>query len=545
MYLNNFHILGGGRLKSYLNVSDILQRKHFENIEVIAGKDGLNRLVKWVHIVEVTNIRNLLNGNELILSTGVAWRDNDNLFVSLLNQLIEAQASGLCVEIGTYTSNIPSKVIEIANQFHFPIILFHQEVPFVEITQDIHTLLINQQYEIISNLENYSQLLNKKLLTIKHSNEILKFVHQYLQTYVMIIFTNHRRTVYPKVSTLEEEQMLNDIEKNVRSASSLEVSINLLGSQYANLVLYSRNRLLTEYDQLILDRTATALAQFFIRELYVAEKRRVEETVWIKGWLEGEQNAESVSDFLSFHLPLLKPKGAFVCLYKFVSIERYPNITYFKLQFRSILEQRGFSFFTIEKRNTMIFIVLDERMRDTWKQRMKEGITFLLESESQLGKAAMNPQIIVGKYVQDVVNIHQSYQTAIEALRIKEGLKHSDDYYFYDDLHIYRLISLLNQQSDLYELILEYLEPVISYDKKYNGKLMDTLKMYLQCNGSKQETAKKLFIVRQTLYHRLQKLEVLLGYDFMKHEKRLVIEFMVMSYDFLQVSKQLKAEVNE
>ena len=348
MDLNNSHILGGVRLKSYLNVSDILQRKHFENIEVIAGKDGLNRMVKWVHIVEVTNIRNLLNGNELILSTGVAWRDNDNLFISLLKQLIEAQASGLCVEIGTYTSNIPSKVIEIANQFHFPIILFHKEVPFVEITQDIHTLLINQQYEIISNLENYSQLLNKKLLTIKHSNEILKFVHQYLQTYVMIIFTNHRRTVYPKVSSLEEEEMLNDIEKNVRSASTLEVSINLLGSQYANLVLYSRNRLLTEYDQLILDRTATALAQFFIRELYVAEKRRVEETVWIKGWLEGEQNAESVSDFLSFHLPLLKPKGAFVCLYKFVSIERYPNITYFKLRFRAILEQRGFSFFTID-----------------------------------------------------------------------------------------------------------------------------------------------------------------------------------------------------
>lgn len=70
---------GDMKLKSYITVKDILQRKHFEMIEVIAGKEGLNRLVKWVHVVEVTNIRNLLNGNELILSTGVAWKEKRNI----------------------------------------------------------------------------------------------------------------------------------------------------------------------------------------------------------------------------------------------------------------------------------------------------------------------------------------------------------------------------------------------------------------------------------------------------------------------------------
>src|SRR5690606_38986135 len=92
----------------------------------------------------------------------------------------------------------------------------------------------------------------------------------------------------------------------------------------------------------------------------------------------------------------------------------------------------------------------------------------------------------------------------------------------------------------LQEVVLEYLEPVIAYDKKNNGKLMETLKTYLSCNGSKQETANRLFIVRQTLYHRIQKLEKLLGADFMNHEKRLAIEFMILSYEFLISSKQFK-----
>lgn len=114
-----------------LKVADILNRNHFDKAVVIAGAEGLKRIVKWVHIVEVTNIRNLLNGNELILSTGVAWKDKEDLFISMIEQLIEHQAAGLCLEMGTYMSKIPEEVIMIANQHQFPIIVFQKEVPLL------------------------------------------------------------------------------------------------------------------------------------------------------------------------------------------------------------------------------------------------------------------------------------------------------------------------------------------------------------------------------------------------------------------------------
>lgn len=130
-----------------LKVANILKRKHFENALVVAGKEGIQRIVKWVHVVEVTNIRNLLNGQELILTTGVAWKNDENLFVTIVKQLLEYHAAGLCIEMGTYMSEIPAEVIELANQHQFPIIVFQHVVPFVEITQDIHSYIITQQYE--------------------------------------------------------------------------------------------------------------------------------------------------------------------------------------------------------------------------------------------------------------------------------------------------------------------------------------------------------------------------------------------------------------
>ena len=63
--------------------------------------------------------------------------------------------------------------------------------------------------------------------------------------------------------------------------------------------------------------------------------------------------------------------------------------------------------------------------------------------------------------------------------------------------------------------------------KRKNGELLKTLNIYLQCKGSKTETAEQLHIVRQTLYHRLDKIYELIGNDFMESYKRQAIEVAI------------------
>jgi sugar diacid utilization regulator len=405
-----------------LMVSDILSRKHFEQAIVLAGKEGLNRIIKWVHVVEVTNIRNLLNGDELILSTGALLKDDEALFVSILHQLIETNAAGLCIEMGTYLSEIPAQAIMIANQHKFPIIIFKKEVPFVEITQDIHTMIINNQYRKINDL----------------------------------------------------------------------------------------------------------------RKLFMEEKKRVEEYEWLQGWLEGEHTLDSINEYLLEHG--IKPKSteAVVVLAKLFSFKEKSNqdVTYLKLLFRSVFEQNGFVLFSVEKRNEMIFILLNNRPNKNSKERIKNAIQSIEDSEFLRKKSTAKIFMAAGKFVETLTEIHKSCQTAKETVRIQQEMS-KEEIYFYEDLHLYRLISEMRKHIDLQELVKEYLQPVIQHDQKYNSKLLETLKVYLECNGSKQETANKLFIVRQTLYHRLDKLENLLGKDFMDHEKRVALEFMLLVKDYI------------
>jgi purine catabolism regulator len=529
-------------MKSYITISEILKRRHFESAEVIAGTGGLNRNVKWVHVVEVINIKKLLNGHELILTTGLGWKENQTLFISFLHQLIESNASGLCIEVSSHTSIIPQEIIDVANIHQFPIILFHQEVAFVQITQDIHAVLINQQYQMISDLESYSQRLNKQLLEIKHHEEILRFFQTFLDVQVVALFDEETFFI-PEVPAIERRLLLDEIKTDEHSSlhSIARQPVQISGNQFAELVIISTNRELNEFDLLILDRTTTALAQHLLRVLYVEEKRRMEEAEWMTDWLDGHHSSVDISEHLADVEPGLKLTGGVVCTCKLHYTDQSSTLdgTYFTLLFRSIFEQQGFYVFSSEIRNQVIFILGNKRTVKTWKTRLSEAFKRFEKLDYSQKLKVSSISFGVGKYVNKLSDIHISYKTAKETLLLQDTLTEEGKSFFYEDLHLYRIISLINKHTDLQEIVMEYLQPVIAYDQKYNGKLVETLKMYLACNGSKQETAKKLFVVRQTMYHRIEKLETLLGSDFMSSEKRLAIEFMLLAYDYLNTTENL------
>ncbi|MFI8494843.1 PucR family transcriptional regulator [Peribacillus butanolivorans] len=531
-------------MNTSITIEEILNRRHFNQTDIIAGSSGIKRQVKWVHCMEVTQISHLLNGNELILTTGLGWKDCDSTFLSYLNQLIQCNAAGLCIEIGTRTMAIPQCAIDLADEHQFPIILFHQEVPFVEITQDIHSLIINKQYQMISNLENYSQQLNKNLLEIDHYESILKFLHNYLNVQVILIFNENDIASIPKIKKKITYQMLVEVneEKRTLNKTVLRQPIQVLGENYAELLICSSDRELTDFDSLILDRTATALAQHLLRELYIEEKKMSEESKWLTNWIEGEYSDEAIRERLSYIDPKMQLDGGIVCICK--QHPRYNKSstkldgTYFKIMFRTVFEQYGFQIFSMEIHQHLVFILGDNRSSEDWKGRVTSALDRIMKMDVS-GRNRMSLLTIgFGKHVQKLSEIYKSYETARETLLLQDTLPEENRSFFYQDLHMYRMISLINKHGNLEETVHEYLGPVIEYDKQNNGELMPTLKTYLACNGSKQETSKQLFIVRQTLYHRLEKLEKLLGSNFMRSDQRLGIEFMIFALDYLQNSSR-------
>ncbi|MBT2646989.1 PucR family transcriptional regulator ligand-binding domain-containing protein [Bacillus sp. ISL-34] len=527
-----------------LSVKEILQNKHFASAKVLAGKGGLDRLVRWVHVMEVDSIESLLNGNELILSTGVGWKGGEYTFTSLIQQSIDANAAGLCIELGTYISEIPEAALQLANTYDFPLIVFQKKVRFIDITQELHSLLIKKHYRILTDLEDYSNRLNQLLLSSNPQQRILQLIHEHLKLTVLYITTQGKIEIISKKERAEEEKIIqlfksNNISKHMSVAHQ---SVQALNQTFADLFVFSESGSITEFESLILDRSAIALAQSLLRELYIEEQRKTKEAEWVRRWLEGENSAEQIQKYLSELEPNLKSNTYTVLLCKADNIEKVSSeFNYIKIYCRSMFQQKGIFLLTDIGKNQIIFILINKWKNEDFKRRIQEGIEGLKDSDFLKKYKFSDFGFSVGKFVTNLNEVRNSYTSAKETMNIREKIPNELNSIFYEDLYIFRMVLAAHDQGILNEFIADYIGPVLSQDQQNSGELLKTLKTYLQCKGAKKETAEQLHIVRQTLYHRLEKLYDLIGRNFMDPYKRQAIEVAISAYEYISAS-QSKSE---
>lgn len=389
-----------------LTVRDVLRRPLFKHAKVVSGFKGMDRVISWVHIVEIAKISHLLNGGELILSTGVGWAASKETRISFLKQLMERQVTALCVEIGEYLPQIPNDMIKFTEENDFPLIVFTKEVRFADITRDLHRILHEQ------------------------------------------------------------------------------------------------------------------------------ERKRQHEDVWIQKWLKGMLNEREIRCHLLQNNISPIPTQGVVCMIQ--NNGKPSDLCRLAIKSRTVFNQLNFHSLSTVEQQRVTLILLDNNKRQNWKDRINDGLNSLKQTATSIDHTHIYAG--VGTFVSQLAQFPDSFKNASDTLKLAPLLK-EDGHAFFDELHIYRIISLADQEEKLSQFVKDYLQPLLDYDKEWQGEMLQTLKTYLSCNGAKQETAARLFIARQTLYHRLQKLEELLGGNYMDPEKRLAIEFALYAYEYLQMKE--------
>ena len=526
-----------------LTIKEVLKRPVFQGAEVIAGHDGLSRPVRWVHIMEVTEIGHLLNGNELILSTGIGWKNNPRLALSLLEQMVEKDVSGLCLELGTYVNHLPEELIRFADKHQFPIIIFKEKVRFIDITQDLHRLSIQNQYDLMLRLESASNQFNHLLLAANSFRRILRLIHQYLRVQVAYHSVDGKIEFYPNIDPKLQKDYMEKIkaaQPNLiinSSATSASKPVQAMGRKFGDLIIISE-KVLTDFDYLVLERAATALSLDRMRLLYTEEKKRQKENDWILAWLRGEHSKETIVQFLNELDAKIMADKSLTCLCEIDSSDRDLDLTYYSTLFQNIFMQHGFFPLTSYKRSYLIFVLLNREKEHDYRNRLKQALAQIYENK-QLKKYLNNPFRFAAGKLLPLEKLNESYEQAKKTIYLQKKMNLSQCY-FYDDLYVYQIILQLDRQNELQELVDTYLGPVIQFDQERNGDLLRTLSVLLEVNGSKKDAAERLFIVRQTLYHRIEKIKELLGEDFMESEKRLAIEFALYAHQFLR--KKISAQ---
>jgi Purine catabolism regulatory protein-like family len=162
--------------------------------QVVAGSGGLGARVRWVHVLELADAAHLLQGGELVLTTGVALPAEPALLARYASDLAVAGVSALAVELGRrYVGSLPSALVRAATDSGLTLIAFEREVPFVEITEAVHARIIDAQLEELRVSERLHEVFTELSVAGASTDEIVRQAAILAGRPVILADLSHRR----------------------------------------------------------------------------------------------------------------------------------------------------------------------------------------------------------------------------------------------------------------------------------------------------------------------------------------------------------------
>lgn len=97
-----------------MTCDDMLKIPGMEKMKLVAGQGGIGRIITWVHVIEIPEVIEWVEGGELLFITGVTIKDDKEALLKLVNDINKKKLSGLVINVGPYIKNTPNEVIELA-----------------------------------------------------------------------------------------------------------------------------------------------------------------------------------------------------------------------------------------------------------------------------------------------------------------------------------------------------------------------------------------------------------------------------------------------
>ncbi|MEU2441258.1 PucR family transcriptional regulator [Streptomyces rubradiris] len=495
--------------------------------EILAGADRLGRTVRWVHAGEVPNIASLLKGGELLLTTGYGLGTRPAEQRAFVRTLAERGIAALVVELGPRFGRLPAALVDTARAAGLPLVQLHREVPFVTVTEEIHTEIVNGHYALLQRAEEVHRRCTEALLGGGGVPQVLCILADFSGNPVFLE-TADGRLLYAAGAGPEGADPL-QVWEGLRGphkeapppAGTVLVDVpgggpGTAGSVRARLVLLPVRATPAPVHRIAAERAAGVLAVVLMQARQEEELAARGRGDFLTDLAEGRIAAEDapaqarVLGFKPGDSPLLpvvvrigdtlSPGGGWAVLARAVSEELAA------VGVPALLGVRP-----VEGRVLVLVGLRAEAERTAVADRVAAALRAGVERAGMRRPGSPPPVVVVGVaggWAAASAGLRHAAETATAA----QGLT---DRPWYDArrLDIDLLLWRLRDHPDLAAFVDRAIGPLREHDRRSRPPLLPTLETYLAHAGRKAETARELHLNRQTLYNRLARIGELLGTD--------------------------------
>lgn len=208
-----------------------------------------------------------------------------------------------------------------------------------------------------------------------------------------------------------------------------------------------------------------------------------------------------IDDF-KLNFRLLKEDVCFVSTIQSKDISKLNNI---HVSFQMYTEDTDYKFLSMILNNSIVILTFtNTNLINKAKKFLKSSFVMLNEKYSDVLFLG------VGNTCTSMYDIKYSYEKAVGSISLCSNEKNTIDY---DELGFSRLLLNTIHEEDLNEYATFILGKIKEYDDKNQSFFLQTMEVYILCNGNINKASSQLFVHRNTCIYRIAKIKELFQID--------------------------------
>lgn len=521
-----------------MKISDLLNLPTFSDFKLLAGQSGVNHQITSVNILDNPKAMNWLSPGELIVTSGYFFSESSDALEDFLKSFHQLNIPGICIKPQVYLNPIPELLIDLCNELTIPLI----EIPYGIAFSKILTTVMNLLTEDTNKATQLTLETNTKFLEYGLKGKGLDYLKEKLESLLnqpVIITDSHwvlltKPTTHDFDSLINQEQQLTlfDTSKIVNLPVNLSKSAHPISLQfdsqkngvllplffndvtYGYIIVLQKNQAILQQDYLNLQQAALTIAMEIVHQ---TEKSRIQNKISREFYQKLLHNSADINELKQYDTNFNFDLSYTVFMIDF----KHTQSNYDDLQASynedSLLRHLQLVIETLRQDQLQVihlfkqgnsFIGLIGNVDNHFFTLLHKQLLFYFKSNADIN-------LLIGS-TQPVPNLPKSYQEVRHLIRYlvpnQSDIYRSENFYF--DNFLQQRIPTTEAQN----FISHYLAPLIDYDNTHNSQFLETLDCFLNHQQNIAETARALFIHRNTLLYRIEKIESLLGISLKESE---------------------------
>jgi purine catabolism regulator len=536
--------------------------------QVVAGSGRLGARVRWVHVLELADAAHLLQGGELVLTTGVALPAEPALLARYAADLASAGGAGvsaLAVELGRrYVGTLPGALVRAAADSGLTLIALEREVSFVEITEAVHARIIDAHLEELRASERLHEVFTELSVSGASLDEVVRQAAVLAGRPVILADLSHR-VLACEPGSADPARLLAGFARRSRalSASSgrtaydeasgwLFTPVGARGEDWGRVILVCDGPP-GGTDTVLIERAATTLALGRLLTRHAESLDRQAHRTLITGIIsqahadpaEAAVRSRALGvpvdgrQLVAMVLRLRDPSGISGTL----GVSAHARVL--------DVADAAAAACRAERVPSLVGTLDDARAGAMLSlsphadpDRVLHGLAARI-TERAGGSGSWPGELVigVGAAVGSIRDVRRSF---LEASQVADVAAERPDgwpaaaspyggpagrplYYRLADLRLRGLVHLLRDDPRVQTFVERELGPLLTAEP--DTSLLDVLAAYLAAGGNKAEAAKRAHLARPTFYERLRRIERILGTDLASAESRTSLHVALLALE--------------